>query len=140
VLACAKLDGTSQAYTFIALPVNFKRLMVDVIDQFLLHVLGTVVFHSLLNGISKSLPRVDRVDRAIAAFQVYAFVLVESVGITIAVDIVVTFRLAAEEVTSRSDHGWMYRLRLTKGRQRSWKERDAVECCSEKGKGQAHNR
>jgi hypothetical protein len=122
------------AYTLVALPVDFKRFMVDIIDQFLLHVLGTIVLHRLVYGISKPLPRADRVDRAIAAFQVYAFVLVEGLGITVAVHVIVAFRVAVNEVASCSDHSWVYGLRFTEGRQWSWKERDAVQCCSKKSK------
>jgi hypothetical protein len=87
--------------------------MVDVIDQFLLHILGAILFHCLVNSILKLLPRSNGVDRAMSAFQVYAFVLVEGIGIPVAVDITGAFRVAAEEVASGSNHSRVCRLRLS---------------------------
>jgi hypothetical protein len=83
--------------------------MIDIINQLLLHILGAILLHRLVDGIPKPLPRANRVDRAIAAFQVYAFVFVEGIGVTVAVGVVVTFRVAAEEVASSPDHSCVVR-------------------------------
>lgn len=77
--------------------------MVDVVDQFLLHLIGAVVFHGLFDRIAKSTIRLDGCDRSMSAFQVDALILAELLDIVATVDIAVAV-VAVEDVASASDH------------------------------------
>lgn len=77
--------------------------MIDIVNQLPLHVTGAIILECLLNGIAEPLLRLDRVDGSIAALQVDALVLVELLGIAVAVDIAVA-GVAAKQIASASDH------------------------------------
>lgn len=85
-------------YALVTFSVYFQRLMVDIVDQLLLHVACAIRVHGLLDCIAKSVLRLDWVDRSISALDILTHVTVRSIlafGVA---------RVLAEEVSSCSDH------------------------------------
>ena len=103
ILASLQADVWIETYTLIALPEKFQRFMVDIIDQLLLHLIGAIVLYGLVDRITKSLLRFDRIVSSISAFQVDTLVFTELVGIASAVNAAVAV-VAVENVASGSDH------------------------------------
>lgn len=59
-------------YTLITFPEMLQELVVDVLDQLSFHVVCAVLIHRLLDRIAKPVLRMYRVDRAVAALDIFA--------------------------------------------------------------------
>jgi hypothetical protein len=79
--------------------------VVDIVNQFLLHVVCTIFVHGLLDCIAKLLLRLQGVDRAITTLEIYTLVLVKAVCVGADVFIAVA-RIVTEKIPSCSDHFW----------------------------------